>query len=323
MKLILLLACAVPAFSHALSMSSGDLVLSGVRASYKLQIPMFELQHVPHPDVALPDSIRLEGAQRTSSHCWQESGNYRCDMEWQYPAPPDTIKVVCWLGRVTVLNHVHVLHASDGQGIDQAVFQGAVEESTLVFRQEGPLLSALRSRPSMLLMLLLVALGIFTLHSGWAGFGAASVGFTGATLQPFAFTPAFLEAAVALLSAYAAFEVLFLPPNRWRSLLALLLGIAAGLYLSVLVTDLASRELLGLSVVLLGAVAARLWRHSLRAVSYGLLAVGTVLDGCSTALTTHEGAAAVRTAQQCATRRSQQLYPPLRLLPNPQPLVPC
>ncbi len=253
-------------------MSSGKLTQSGSTVRYELQIPMFEVQHVTRPDVALPHAIQLEGAQRNAATCRQERENYMCQMDWEYPAPPASIVVQCRLVQVTVANHVHVLHAQRGEEVDQAIFQGSIERAELVFRKDGPLLAALRSRPSMLLIVLFTTLAMFALRSGWLGVRTSCIAYSAAAMKALLLTPEFLEATVALLAAYAAFEAAFLPPSKYRWMIAALLGATMGCYSAVLIPDLQIRQITGLSILLCVGPAAVWWTWGVRKLSFGLLA---------------------------------------------------
>jgi hypothetical protein len=62
-----LLAWPLPA--HVMSMSSGDLAISGARAHYELRMPLYEVAHVPNPERTLLEHIRFAGARLVQSEC--------------------------------------------------------------------------------------------------------------------------------------------------------------------------------------------------------------------------------------------------------------
>ena len=52
-------------YAHVVSMSSGELHVNGRTAIYELRIPMYEVAHVTHPETALLDQLKFEGARRS------------------------------------------------------------------------------------------------------------------------------------------------------------------------------------------------------------------------------------------------------------------
>ncbi len=108
----LLCGCA---YAHVVSMSNGELHVDGRTATYELRIPMYEVAHVTHPETALLDQLKFEGARRTSSDCRELNGTYICRANYEFDRPvPDKIEVECTLFEVTVPNHVHLLYAVQG-----------------------------------------------------------------------------------------------------------------------------------------------------------------------------------------------------------------
>ena len=65
----LLMAAALPGAAHVMSMSSGDLTVTGARAHYELRMPLYEVAHVQNPERALLEHVRFAGARLVSSEC--------------------------------------------------------------------------------------------------------------------------------------------------------------------------------------------------------------------------------------------------------------
>lgn len=251
----------VPLIAHTVSLSTGELTVAGRTATYRLRMPLWEVQHVHTPEQTLPAAITIEGADQTGRRCAAEDDSYACVAEWLFPHPPEQVSVRVRLHDVTVPNHVHMLHAVRGELIDQAVFDARQTEAILRFRASGPLESALRRRPASALAFLLSIAAIAMLGSGWRRFAGVAAGFVAGiaagAMLPWTLTPLFLEAVIAVLAAYAAFETAFLPQSGQKWITATVLGAACGLYGTLLVPPALTRigiTSAGLAVALLMSI---------------------------------------------------------------------
>ena len=56
---IALLFMLVPARAHIMSMSSGELVVEGKRASFELRMPLYEIVHLEEPERSLLENFRI------------------------------------------------------------------------------------------------------------------------------------------------------------------------------------------------------------------------------------------------------------------------
>ena len=100
-----------------MSMSSGDLAISGARAHYELRMPLYEVAHVPNPARALLEHIRFSGARLVHSECRADParGTYLCAADYEFAAPVERVDVECTFAAITVPTHVHLLRASLGE----------------------------------------------------------------------------------------------------------------------------------------------------------------------------------------------------------------
>ena len=263
---------AVPAAAHVMSLSSGDLTVTGARAHYDLRMPLYELTHIRDPERSLLEHIRFScrgrEARRLTSECHSDpaADAYFCSAEYQFAEPPDRVDVVCTFPSITVPNHVHLLHAEMGSKRDQAVFDLTFSRSTLRFlpptRLEiavtqigGGFVRAWGGAAQILFLVALVlagrsgkellALGAMFLAGQVAS--ALLVPLTG--WQP---APRFVEAAAALTVAYLAVEILLLPDAGLRWLIAAVLGAFHGLYFHLFLQSTGFHP----ALVLAGAAAA-------------------------------------------------------------------
>lgn len=299
-----------PAGAHMMSMSSGDLSVTGARAHYELRMPLYELTHIKNPERSILEHITFSsggrGARLLSSECHSDesAGSYLCTGEYEFAAPPDRIDVACTLPSITVPNHVHLLRAEMGEKKDQAVFDLSFPRAALRFRPPTPLEIAatqfgggfVRAWGGAVQLLFLAALvlagrskkellalgGMFL-----AGQVACALLIPYTGWQP---APRFVEAAAALTVAYLAVEILMLPEAGWRWLIAAVLGVFHGLYFHLFLQSTgyhAGWVLAGAAVAeaiataVLWLVFSRLQRlaHVLRPVQVsacGLLAFGTI-----------------------------------------------
>jgi hypothetical protein len=244
MRRLLLFSICCSAYAHAVSMSSGELHVNGREATFELRIPIYELTHVTHPETALLDQIKFEGARRTSSSCQEHDGTYICRADYEFERPvPDKIEVECTLFQVTVPNHVHLLYAVQGPNSDQEVFDQNVRQVEVRFHppsQSERMAKAAaagigrlaESVAGLLFLAVLVLaarnkremaiLAIAFLAGEWLALPLAP-------RIPMSFHPQFLEAVLALTVAYLATEIVFLPDSQARWAVAPLLGVAHGL----------------------------------------------------------------------------------------------
>jgi len=250
-RALLLFAAALPAASHVVSMSSGDLSVNGARAHYELRMPLYEITHVTDPGRTLLDHIRFSGAHRVSQECRADASRdtYLCSADYQWNSPVSQVEVECTFASATVPNHVHLLRAEMSGKRDEAVFDLSFTRATLRFRPPTPteiaitqagagfvralegavqvlflgaLVLAARSRRELLALAAMFVAGqaasVFVLpHSGW---------------QP---APRFAEAAAALTIAYLSVEILLLPKEGARWAIAGILGAFHGLYFHLFV----------------------------------------------------------------------------------------
>src|SRR5258708_32097812 len=121
--------CAGPALAHVVSMSTGDLKIDDRRAHYELRMPLYEMSHVARSEQALFDHIRFSSggapARLVKKDCTADSarGLYLCSVDYQLPAPADSLGVACTFRSVTVTNHVHLLRVVNGERRGHALFE--------------------------------------------------------------------------------------------------------------------------------------------------------------------------------------------------------
>ena len=284
MKRALVLAlAALPMAAHVMSMSSGDLAVSGARAHYELRMPLYEVAHVAHPERDLLAHVRFAAARMLSSHCGdgEVRGTYVCDADYDFAAPVERVEVECTLSAITVPNHVHLLRATLGGKRDEAVLDLAFPRATLRFRPATPaeiaiteagagFVRALGGVAQVVLLVALVLAGrsrreLAAIACAFIAGQAASVfGMAQALWEP---APRFVEAAAAAAVAYLAVEILLLPRAGSRWLVACVLGALDGLYFHLFVRTTAYSA----GLVLAGAGAAEI------AVIGGMAVMGTAV----------------------------------------------
>jgi hypothetical protein len=242
----LLFLIAAHAWAHVVSMSSGDLTVSGAQAHYELRMPLYEVSHVTSPERTLLDHVRFSGARMLAAHCAPDSAHtfYVCQADYQFAAPVDHVDVDCTLAAVTVPNHVHLLRAQMDGKQDQALFDITFTQTTLRFRPPTALETALTQSGAGWMRALggavqLLFLGALVLAARsrrellgivaafLAGQAACVLAVPHAAWQP---VPRFVEAAAALTVAYLAVEILLLPQAGGRWAIAGVLGAFHGLY---------------------------------------------------------------------------------------------
>jgi hypothetical protein len=251
------LLAARQADSHVMSMSSGDLTVTGARAHYELRMPLYEVAHIKDPENSIFRSIHfssgLREARLLSENCRADkpADTYLCTADYEFASPPDHIDVACAFPSITVPNHVHLLRAelsadqnSGERKQDQAVFDLSFPRSTLWFRAPTPLEIAatqtgagfVRAWGGIVQVLFLAAL-VLAARNGRELIALAGMFFAGQvasvlTMPHTGWQPAarFVEAAAALAVAYLAVEILLLPEAGWRWMIAAFLGAFHGLY---------------------------------------------------------------------------------------------
>lgn len=243
-RLILFLAFCACNYAHVVSMSSGELHVDGRTATYELRIPMYELTHVAHPETALLDQVKFEGARRTSSNCQEQDGTYICRAAYEFDRPvPDKIDVECTLFQVTVPNHVHLLYAVQGPNSDQEVFDQSFPQAEVRFHPPSRaeviakaaaagIARLFQSVSGLLFLAVLVLAARNTREMGILAIAFLAGEWLALPLSariPMSFTPEFLEAVLALTVAYLASEILFLPDSQARWAVVPVLGLAHGL----------------------------------------------------------------------------------------------
>jgi hypothetical protein len=249
-RLVWLALLPLPAWAHALSMSSGDLTVEGARGHYELRMPLYEVAHIKDPDRSIFENIHfssgLREARLVAKSCSTDTAgdSYLCTADYEFAAPPDWIDVTCTYHSITVPNHVHLLRAAMGGKLDQAVFDYSFSRATLRFRPPTAMETAvtetgagfIRAWGGIVQVLFLAALvlagrGVRELLALVAMFLAGQIAsvlvMPHLNWQP---APRFVEAAAALAVAYLAIEILLLPQAGARWLIALVLGAFHGLY---------------------------------------------------------------------------------------------
>jgi hypothetical protein len=237
-----LICCA--AHAHVVSMSSGELHVDGRTATYELRIPMYELTHVTHPETALLDQVKFEGARRTSSMCQEQAGTYICRADYEFDhTVPDKIEVECTLFQVTVPNHVHLLYAVQGPNSDQQVFDQSFRQAEVRFHPPSRaeliakaaaagIARLLKSVSGLLFLVVLILAARNPREMGILTIAFLAGEWLARPLSPripMSFSPEFLEAVLALTVAYLAAEIVFLPDSQARWAVVPILGIAHGL----------------------------------------------------------------------------------------------
>ena len=242
--LLLTLPLAIPTEGHVVSMSSGELRVDGQHAVFELRMPAYEIQHVSNPQTALLDHIKFANARMLSSTCTQDQDAYVCTAQYEFSKPiPDAVEIECTLFQVTVPNHVHLLHAVQGPNADQVVFDQTFTKAEARFHPpsraeliaRGVAGGIGRLLTSLAAMLFLAALALAARTAREAALFIALfllgewIALPLAPRIPLAFSPGFLEAAMALTSAYLAVEIILLPDSGARWMAVPILGLVHGL----------------------------------------------------------------------------------------------
>lgn len=234
--------------AHVVSMSSGELSVEGRSATFELHMPVYEIQHVSNPQTALLEHVRFGGAKMLSSTCAidpTDPNTYVCTAHYEFARPiPDAVQIDCTLYQVTVPNHVHLLHAVQGPNSDQVVFDRTFTQAEARFHPpsraeliaRGVAAGIARLFGSLAALLFLAALALASRSAPESALFVALfligewVAIPLAPRIPLAFAPSFLEAAMALTSAYLTIEILLLPESGARWMAIPFLGVVHGLY---------------------------------------------------------------------------------------------
>ncbi len=273
----LLIALALPAAAHVISMSSGFVTVSGNRVEYVLRMPAYEV--APGKANLLLDHIRFtsgfESGRRTEGECHSDpaSSTYLCAADYQFSKPIDRLGVDCTFYEVTVPNHIQMLRAEKDGKHDEAILDSAFPAATFAFRPptvaeqaiDQSISGAMRvwTNAAQVLLLIAIALGARTGREFALSLAAFLTGECAGTaiLLHTAWQPPlrFAEAAVALALAYLSLEILAFPKSGGRWLLALAFGAFESMLFALFLSDSGYRPVWVLS----GA--------SFAAVSVGLL----------------------------------------------------
>ncbi len=233
-----------------MSMSSGELTVEGLRVTYELRMPLYEIVHLEQPEASLLGSFRVfsqgQELQRRQGACAAntDAGVYRCESAYTLPAEVDRLEIECTYAAATVPNHVHVLRAVQGANAEQAVFDYSFKRSeirftpptfteTLAHELGAGFVRVLMGPFQILFLLALVLAGRSRRELVWMAlaFLCAEV-VTAAVMGRVLWEPSarFVEAAAALTVAYLAVEVLALPEAGYRWMVAAGMGVFHGMY---------------------------------------------------------------------------------------------
>lgn len=251
----LLLFAAALASAHVVSMSSGELKIDGAKATFELQIPVYETQEIKDPATTLLNQFHFRSAgieaQILDRSCTGDAATLTCRATYLFNSDVGPgLNVEARLHKVLVVNHVHMLHATmlagpDAGRSDQAFFDLSFETAELRFRPPSAFETFTRNAASGLwralsaLASLLFLISLVTASRGsLRQLALLSAMFLAGELIAIVFgprqlPPRFLESAAALTVAYLAIELLLLPNAGQRWLVVALLGAFHGLYFAL------------------------------------------------------------------------------------------
>ena len=251
MRIAILLAFALPVLAHVVSMSTGEAKLKGARLDYELRMPLYEVAHIPNPELQLFENIHFRGggqARLLKHSCREDTGNLVCTGLYLFEREVDQFDVECTFPSITVPNHVHLLRAINGEKTDQAAFDSSFTTATVRFR--SPTLTEIAVRDASagfwrasagLVQILFLAAVVLAARSRrelaqltvmfLAGQSVTVIAHLSTRLQV---SPRFIEAATALTIAYLAVEILLLPAAGQRWLIVGVLGLLHGMYFDLL-----------------------------------------------------------------------------------------
>ena len=234
---------AAPLSAHVVSISTGDLRVDGPTAVFELRLPLYEVAHVAHPETELIAHVRFAGARLAAESCRADQDDYVCVAHYEFPTRIDHVDVDCTLFAVTVPNHVHLLHAVEGENSDDAVFDQTLTHADLHFHPRSPLESITRDAASGVrraaagISALFLLILVLAARSPREGLVLVAMYLAGEWLMrpiapriPWQFSPRLIEAAMALTAAYLASEILLLPGAGKRWMVVFALGLFHGVY---------------------------------------------------------------------------------------------
>jgi HupE/UreJ protein len=252
-RIALLTLLAIPAAGHMVSISTGELHVTGNKARFELKMPIYETELMEEPQKTLFEHFRLQSREEdgklSNVQCREDGAEqmFVCNADYEFSAPVDVIDVECRFYQITVPNHVHILRAYRGEVAEQAIFDFTVPSVSINFippswwetasQQVGA--GARRAVGGLAAILFLLALVvaartrkelIYLVGMFVTGQAVACVLIPAVAWNP---APRFVEAAAALTIAYLAVEVLLLPKAGQRWLVVGVLGLFHGLYLSL------------------------------------------------------------------------------------------
>jgi hypothetical protein len=235
---------------HVVSMSNGELKISGATATYDLRMPSYEVSGIKDAEKVLFDNIHFGNGQLLEHSCFTEQDTLHCTGKYLFNTEVDELRIKCTFAAVTVPNHVHIFRATKATGaVDQSFFDIAYTEANLTFRPPtaGELFlkagveGTKRGFTGLTTVLFLFALAVvakdrkqFLTLCGIL----IAVELTMATVPSVNLSPKFLEAAAALSTAYLAIEKLLVPEAGQRWLVVAILGLFHGLFFRFFNPDL-------------------------------------------------------------------------------------
>jgi hypothetical protein len=239
-----------------MSMSTGDLTVTGDRAHYRLSMPLYEIAHVKSPETALFAAIKFttvgQPGQVKNATCRADDlkAAYLCEADYEFGVPVGRLDVECTFHSVTVANHVHLLRATRDGKNDQAIFDFSFTKAEIRFDPPTGFETAVkqtaagvaRALGGWVQILFLAALALAA--RSWREAAALAAMFllgqiAAAVITPLTSwqpAPRFVEAAMALTVAYLAVEIVALPEAGQRWLVAAVLGGFHGLYFALFLT---------------------------------------------------------------------------------------
>ncbi len=252
MRLVVALLLAVPAWSHVVSMSTGQAKVAGSRLDYELRMPLYEVAHIKNAEAQLFANIHFRTgaseARLVEHSCREDAGNLVCTGMYLFEHDVDQFDVECTFPSITVPNHVHLLRAMHGDKSEQTAFDSSFTTTTIRFRPPTATETAARDAAAgfwrataglaqILFLAALVLAGrsrrelVLLTVMFMAGQTIASLVHWSARMP---LSPRFIEAAMALTIAYLAFEILILPAAGQRWLVVGVLGLLHGMYFDML-----------------------------------------------------------------------------------------
>ncbi len=242
--------------AHVISMSSADFKVAGNRATYDLRMPLYEIQHVNTPEKSLFEQLDFKSGgvtgrvvERTCRED-KEDNAYRCRAVFEWPAAVEQVDAYCGFHKVTVPNHVHLLHAYREDKSDQVVFDFSNTEQLIRFRPPTAFETWVKamgsgfarvfsSAASVLFLACLAMAARGRRELAWMTVAFLAGEIAAALIVPLTEwnpAPRFVDAALALTVAYLAVEVLALPNAGQRWVVAAALGGFHGLAIAVYLT---------------------------------------------------------------------------------------